>query len=53
MANVAEWLTGQGLAKYVETFIENEIDFDVLADLDNNDLERLGLPIVRRQINWD
>ena len=29
--DVAEWLTEQGLAKYVEPFVENEIDFDVLA----------------------
>ena len=49
MANVAEWLTEQGLAKYVETFIENEIDFDVLADVDNADLEKLGLPLGARK----
>ena len=47
--DIGEWLEGLGLEKYVEIFIENEIGFDALARLSEDDLKQLGLvaqPIV-------
>ena len=41
--DVAEWLTEPALAKYVETFIENDIDFGVVPDFYIRDGERRGL----------
>ena len=45
MRDVAEWLEALGLAKYVDVFNENEIDFEALPYLTERMLERLGLPI--------
>ncbi len=39
------WLEDIGLGKYAELLVENEIDFDVLPDLSEADLAKLGLPI--------
>ena len=41
--DIGEWLEGLGLEKYVEIFIENEIGFDALAHLSEDDLKQLGL----------
>ena len=43
--NVRVWLRGLGLGRYEEQFRENKIDFDVLADLTDGDLEELGVPL--------
>ena len=42
--DVGVWLRSLGLAQYEETFRENKIDFDVLADLTEGDLEGLRVP---------
>ncbi|MGY8634584.1 adenylate/guanylate cyclase domain-containing protein [Bradyrhizobium sp. 14AA] len=39
----AEWLGRHGLTQYAKTFAENHIDFSVLPDLTENDLEKLGV----------
>jgi class 3 adenylate cyclase len=41
--HVSAWLEGLGLGQYTETFAENGIDFDLLADLTNEDLKDLGI----------
>src|SRR5436190_24238325 len=40
---LAEWLGRHGLGQYAKTFAENNIEFSVLPDLTENDLEKLGV----------
>jgi class 3 adenylate cyclase len=49
MADIAEWLQSIGLPQYRELFASEEIDGDVLAELTELDLERLGLPLGHRK----
>jgi hypothetical protein len=44
-----EWLRGLGLGQYEIAFRENEIDAEVLSDLTETDLEKLGLPLGHRK----
>ena len=44
MSSIAEWLRELGLAQYVHVFEENSVDTDVLFDLTEVDLEKLGNP---------
>ena len=46
---VDRWLQSLGLAKYVALFAENEITADVLPDLTDADLEKLGVPLGARK----
>src|SRR6267154_1383571 len=41
--DLAEWLGRCGLSQYAKTFAENNIDYSVLPDLTENDLEKLGV----------
>ena len=51
MANeIGGWLTGLGLSKYADVFAANEISFDALPHLTEDDLKELGLPIGPRRI---
>jgi hypothetical protein len=43
MTKLQEWLKEQGLAQYAGVLADNDIDFDVLSDLAESDLEKLGL----------
>jgi class 3 adenylate cyclase/predicted ATPase len=45
MGDVAAWLQGLGLSRYVRTFEENEIEFETLPLLTEGMLEQMGLPI--------
>jgi class 3 adenylate cyclase/tetratricopeptide (TPR) repeat protein/energy-coupling factor transporter ATP-binding protein EcfA2 len=47
--DVGGWLRGLGLDRYEEKFRENKIDFDVLADLTDGDLQELGVPLGDRR----
>ena len=47
--NVADWLRGQGLERYEAAFRDNEVDLDVLPDLTDGDLEKLGVPLGHRK----
>src|SRR5882762_2400712 len=47
--DLAAWLQGLGLGQYEGTFRENEIEADVLRDLTEADLEKLGLPLGPRK----
>jgi class 3 adenylate cyclase len=43
MQQIADWLEKLGLAQYVERFSENDIDFAILEDLTDHDLEKIGV----------
>ena len=43
MQQVANWLKKLGMSEYAERFAENRIDFSVLPDLTDQDLEKLGV----------
>jgi class 3 adenylate cyclase len=47
--DIGGWLRGIGLGQYEAAFRENEIDTDVLSDLTELDLEKLGLPLGHRK----
>ncbi|MGE5169308.1 MAG: AAA family ATPase [Rudaea sp.] len=47
--DVAGWLEALGLGKYAARFAENEIDFDVLPDLSEDDLRDLDVPLGPRK----
>ena len=40
---VEEWLREQNLVQYAEAFADNDVDMDLLAELSESDLERLGV----------
>ena len=40
---LGSWLNDLGLGKCFETFVANDVDFDLLTELDDGDLERLGI----------
>src|SRR5499427_5887816 len=43
MQQIADWLEKLGLGQYAQRFAENDIDFDVLNDLTDQDLEKIGI----------
>ncbi len=43
MQQIADWLEKLGLSEYAQRFVENRIDFSVLPDLTDQDLEKLGV----------
>ena len=47
--NVRVWLHGLGLGRYEQRFQDNRIDFDVLGDLTDGDLEELGVSLGDRR----
>src|SRR5262249_24156586 len=47
--DVGAWLRNLGLGKYEPAFIENAIDFDVLPELTDDDLEKLGMSLGDRK----
>ena len=47
--DVVNWLNGLGLSKYSGLFAENEIDFDVLTELTEQDLKDLQIPLGPRK----
>jgi predicted ATPase/class 3 adenylate cyclase len=49
--DIAQWLRNLGIEKYVELFVRNDIDLEVLPHLSDEDLEDLGLTLgARRKI---
>jgi class 3 adenylate cyclase/predicted ATPase len=46
---IAAWLRDLGLERYEPTFRENEIDAELLRELTDVDLEKLGLPLGPRK----
>lgn len=47
--DVGGWLRNLGLGQYESAFIENAIDTDVLPELTEGDLEKLGIPMGDRK----
>ena len=47
--DIAKWLNAIGLGLYETVFREHEIDADVLPDLTEADLEKIGVPLGSRR----
>jgi class 3 adenylate cyclase len=47
--DVAAWLRGLGLEQYETLFRENDIDAEVLSDLTDGDLEKIGVSLGHRK----
>src|SRR4051794_3587852 len=47
--DVGTWLRGIGLGQYESAFRDNEIEADILSDLTEADLEKIGLPLGPRK----
>ena len=43
MKQVADWLEKLGMSEYVERFAENDVDFTLLPELTDQDLEKIGI----------
>jgi class 3 adenylate cyclase/predicted ATPase len=43
MQQLADWLEKLGLSEYAQRFVENDIDFTILPDLTDQDLEKIGI----------
>ena len=43
MAEISEWLEKLGMSEYTQHFAENNIDFAIVADLTDQDLEKIGV----------
>ena len=49
MQQIADWLETLGMSEYAQRFAENRIDFSVLPDLTDQDLEKLGVVLGDRR----
>jgi hypothetical protein len=49
MTQIETWLEEIGLGQYATVFAENAVDLDVLPDLTETDLERLGVALGDRK----
>jgi class 3 adenylate cyclase/predicted ATPase len=47
--DVGDWLRNLGLGRYERAFVENSIDIDVLPELTEGDLEKLGIALGDRK----
>ena len=45
MQQIADWLKKLGVSEYAQRFAENDIDIDVLSELTDQDLEKLGISL--------
>ena len=43
MKMIADWLSQVGMHEYAQCFAENGIDFDIVTDLTDQDLEKIGV----------
>src|SRR5215469_9472708 len=43
MQQITDWIQKLGLGQYADRFAENDIDFAILADLTDQDLEKIGV----------
>ena len=43
MQAIADWLEKLGMSEYAQRFAENDIDFTILGDLTDQDLEKIGV----------
>jgi hypothetical protein len=49
LSTIPEWLASLGMAEYTERFAENGIEIDVLSELTDQDLEKLGVLLGHRR----
>jgi class 3 adenylate cyclase len=49
MRQVSDWLNQLGMSEYAQRFAENRIDFSVLPDLTDQDLEKMGVVLGDRR----
>jgi class 3 adenylate cyclase len=49
MRQIADWLKALGMSEYTQRFSENDIDLDVLPELTDQDLEKLGVSLGDRR----
>jgi class 3 adenylate cyclase/tetratricopeptide (TPR) repeat protein len=49
MQQIADWLEKLGMSEYTERFVENGIEIDVLCELTDQDLEKLGVLLGHRR----
>jgi class 3 adenylate cyclase/predicted ATPase len=49
VVGIGQLLAGHGLEKYAGIFDEAEVDFEILCDLTETDLEKLGIPLGPRK----
>jgi class 3 adenylate cyclase/tetratricopeptide (TPR) repeat protein len=49
MQQIADWLKKLGMSEYTQRFSENDIDFDILPELTDQDLEKLGVSLGHRR----
>ena len=49
MRDVGQWLEGLDLGQYAEVFRENDIEFDLVSELTEDDLRELGLSLGHRR----
>jgi class 3 adenylate cyclase len=49
MQQIEDWLKKLGMSEYTERFAKERIEIDVLAELTDQDLERLGIPLGHRR----
>jgi hypothetical protein len=43
MQQVSDWLGKLGMAEYAQRFADNDIDFSILRELTDQDLEKIGV----------
>src|SRR6516162_8687931 len=43
MQRITDWLNQLGMHEYIQRFAENDIDFAILGDLTDQDLEKIGV----------
>jgi len=49
MSDLRRWLDGLGLSRYHSVLAENEIDLEILPELTEEDLEKIGIPLGPRR----
>jgi class 3 adenylate cyclase len=49
MQQIANWLKKLGMSEYTQRFSENDIAFDILPELTDQDLEKLGVSLGHRR----
>ena len=49
MQQIADWLKKLGMPEYTKKFAEERIDIDVLRELTDQDLDRLGIQLGQRR----
>ncbi len=49
MGDIGAWLEAQGLGEYAEAFADNAVDVEVLGELTDQDLEKIGVRLGHRK----